>query len=130
MGAKSSGELPEWRYRAIARPAATRKHDGEDGFQVEAEGRLASVGLPWCFGEMNYPHWRRVPLCAGDSRSVSCYIDGSRSARRTALERLILCARCPVFSRCRDITMAKKSADPSLKAAEERENLLAALAHI
>jgi len=130
MGAESGGVLPEWRYRAIARPAAPRRHDGEDGFRAEAEGRLAAEGLPWCFGEMNYPHWRRVPLFAGDSRSVSYHVDGGRPARRAALERLILCAHCPVFSRCRDLTMAKKSVNPALTAAEEAESLLAALAHM
>ena len=130
MDVRSGGVLPEWRYRAIARPAASQKHDGEDGFQTEAEGRLAAAGLPWCFGEMNYPHWRRVPLFAGDARSVSYYIDGGRSVRRIALERLILCARCPVFSRCSGVTTAKKSVNPSLDAAEEKESLLAALAHM
>jgi len=130
MGAQSPGVLPEWRYRAIARPAAARRSDGEDAFAVEAEGRLAAEGLPWCFGEMSYPHWRRVPIFAGDTRSVSYYVDGARTARRNSLERLILCARCPVFARCRDLTMAKKSTNPALETAEEKENLLAALAHM
>ncbi len=130
MGVEAPGVLPEWRYRAIARPAARRRNDDEDPFQTEAEGRLAAEGLPWCFAEMNYPHWRRVPLSCGDTASASYYVDGAGSERRRALERLVLCARCPVFARCRDLTMAKKSTDPSLGAAAKRKDLLAALAHM
>jgi hypothetical protein len=121
METQERGRLPEWRYRAISRPAAPRRRESEDAFEAEAEGRLAAEGLPWCFGEMDYPHWRRVPVFTGDSRSASYYIDGGRSARRAALDRLMLCARCGVFSRCHAVTMAKKSVDPSLAVAEEKE---------
>ena len=127
METGNTGRLPEWRYRAIARPAARGQREVEDGFGREAEGRLAAEGLPWCFGEMDYPHWRRVPVFAGDPRSVSYYVDGGRAARTAALDRLILCARCGVFTRCHAVTMAKKSTDPSLAVAEEKENLLADL---
>jgi hypothetical protein len=130
MERKDSRILPEWRYRAIARPAQRRGGEGEDTFRVEAEGRLAEAGLPWCFGEMNYPHWRRVPVFTGDARSASYYVDGGRAARNAALERLILCSRCPHFGRCHSLTMAKKSVDPSLTVAEEKANLLAALSHM
>ncbi len=126
MKTPRAGELPEWRYLAIARPSRREKAAGDD-FEAEAQGRLAAAGLPWCFGEMNYPHWRRIPVFSGDTRSASYYIDGGRGARLAALERVILCARCPVFSRCQAVTMAKKSADPSLTVAQEKANLLAAL---
>ncbi|MHC4714031.1 MAG: hypothetical protein ACYTAN_12300 [Planctomycetota bacterium] len=126
MSGARSGELPEWRYRAIARPSR-RARGAADDFETEAHGCLAAAGLPWCFGEMNWPHWRRVPVFAGDTRSASYYVDGGRGARRAAVERLILCARCPVFSRCHAVTSAKKSANPALTIAEEKANLLAAL---
>jgi len=130
MEARYGDGLPDWRYRGFARPAAKRGSDLDDEFQAEAEGRLAAEGLPWCFGEMNYPHWRRVPLFGGDTRSISYYVDGDRSSRRVALERLILCSRCPVFDRCHSLTMAKKSVNPSIATAEERENLLSALSYL
>lgn len=127
MERRYDGRLPEWRYRAIARPAAASGRRASDEFQAEAERELAAHGLPCCFGEMDYPHWRRLPLFAGDSRSVCYFIGDDPSARRHALSRLILCARCPVFGRCRSVTMAKKSADPTLTTAEERSHLLEAL---
>jgi hypothetical protein len=127
METNDSGILPEWRYRAIARPRGDSGGDGDDSFGREARGRLAEAGLPWCFGEMDYPHWRRLPIFTGDSRSASYYIDGGRPARSAALDRLILCSRCPFFDRCHALTMAKKSTNPELTVAQEKANLLAAL---
>ncbi len=127
MEKNHSGRLSQWRYRAIARPAASSGPAGEDGFRAEAEKRLAAEGLPWCFGEMDYPHWRRVPVFAGDRRSVSYFVGDERVARERALERLILCARCPFFDRCHSLTMARKSVNPSLVSPQGKSDLLAAL---
>jgi hypothetical protein len=129
MEVKYDGRLPEWRYRAISGPAQESKQES-DAFQLEAHGRLAAQGLPWCFGEMDYPHWRRVPLSAADGRTVSYYVGDDPQWRQTALKRLILCAKCPVFNRCHGVTVAKKSVNPSLAEAKRKAGLLSALAHM
>jgi len=127
MEIKYGGRLPDWRYRAMSGGAGTQGEVEEDAFETEAHGRLAAQGLPWCFGEMDYPHWRRVPLSAGDSRSVSYYAGDNAAEREAALTRLILCARCPVFDRCHKVTLAKKSTNPDMTAAKRRADMLAAL---
>jgi len=129
MEIKYEGRLPEWRYRAMYLAGAGAEAE-EDPLRSAAEGRLAEAGLPWCFGEMDYPHWRRVPFAAGDSRTVSYYIGDDLSAREAALKRLILCARCPVFDRCHKVTMAKKSTNPNLAESKRKADLLAALARM
>lgn len=126
METKYGGALPQWRYRAIAGPARRRNSD-DDGFRFEAREKLAAAGLPSCFGEMSYPHWRAVAFSQGSQRSVCYHVDSDVSSRRVALDRLILCSRCPVFGRCQAITMAKKSVNPVLAARKERANLLSAL---
>ena len=129
MEIKYGGRLPDWRYRAMSMPAPPQGQS-QDAFQEKAHGRLAAQGLPWCFGEMDYPHWRRIPLFAGDARTISYYIDDGADARESALERLILCARCQDFDRCHKLTMAKKSVSPNLSPKEEPSNLLASLARM
>ncbi len=126
METRYGGVLPRWRYRAIASPARRRKGD-DDGFRFEAQEKLAAAGLPSCFAEMSYPHWRSVPVSQGDQRSTCYHVDSDGPSRRIALDRLILCSRCPVFGRCQAITMAKKSVNPALAARKERADLLSAL---
>ncbi len=127
MEIKYGGRLPQWRYRAMGGGEPSRSTQDSDAFQAEAQGRLAAEGLPWCFGEMDYPHWRHIPLCTGDTRSVSYYVGEDVDAREEALTRIILCARCPVFDRCHKITLAKKSVNPDLAVARKRADMLAAL---
>ena len=129
MEVKYQGQLPEWRYRAMSASSGAPE-ESTGAFETKAHGRLASEGLPWCLAEMDYPHWRRVPLYAGDARSISYFIDDGESSRETALERLILCARCPVFDRCCKLTIAKKSVSPNLTPKEASTTLLAALARM
>jgi hypothetical protein len=126
MEIKYEGRLPEWRYRAMSGAGRGLPRESDD-FDRQAEGRLAEAGVPWCFGEMDYPHWRPVPLSEGDSRSVSYFAGDDVNAREAALTRLILCARCPVFERCHKVTMAKKSVNPNIAAAKRRADLLSAL---
>jgi hypothetical protein len=127
MEIKYGGRLPEWRYRAMSGYASADGTDSQDEFQAEGEARLAAAGLPWCFGEMSYPHWRRVPISDGDPRSASYYAGDTLHARETALTRVILCSRCPVFDRCHKLAVAKKSANPNLSAAKRKADMLAAL---
>lgn len=127
MEFKHGGRLPEWRYRAMYGQAADLLPEEKDAFEARAEARLAAERLPWCFGEMNYPHWRAIPITAGDPRMVSYYAGDDAEARDAALSRLLLCARCPVFDRCHKVTMAKKSASPSSTAAARKGDMLAAL---
>ena len=110
----------------VTLPATARTLEHDD-YRARGEARLAAAGLPWCFGEMSYPHWRRVPISCDDSRSASYYAGDDVDAREAALTREILCSRCPVFDRCNKLTIAKKSPNPDLEAAEKKANLLAAL---
>jgi hypothetical protein len=127
MEVRYKGELPEWRYRATFGLAAQGARAGGDAFEAEAHTRLAAEGLPWCFGEQDYPHWRSVPITADDERTVSYYAGDNHERREIALGRLILCSRCPAFERCHKLTMAKKSANPAVVAARRKADMLAAL---
>lgn len=127
MEVKYGGRLPEWRYRTMSAAANGNGAAGSDDFEEEAHSRLAAAGLPWCFGEMNYPHWRLIPDSEGSSAVASYYAGDDLRARECALGRLILCARCPVFDRCHKVTTAKKSAGPQATSVRRKHDLLAAL---
>ncbi len=128
--ARHGGRLPEWRYRSIYRAPEGGGEAGEDDFEREAHARLAAAGLPWCFGEMNHPHWRRVSITHLDERSASYYAGDDADAREAALSRLILCSRCPLIDRCHKVTTAKKAADPETTTTERRTNLLRAISRM
>ncbi len=121
--------LPDWRYRSICRGPAVGKA-GPDSFEAEALKRLAAAHLPWCFGEMCWPHWRAVPASAGDDRSILFHAGEDVDARDDALSRLILCSRCPVFDRCHKLALAKKAGDPADTVIRRRIEMLAALSRM
>ena len=127
MEIKYGGQLPDWRYRAMSGYTSGGARDTYDDYEPRGESRLAAAGLPWCFGEMGYPHWRRIPISQADSRSASYYAGDEVDAREAALTREILCARCPVFDRCNKMALAKKSPNPDISAAEKKADMLAAL---
>jgi len=126
MEVRYGGRLPEWRYRAMFRKEAARE-TGADGLEAEAERRLAEARLPWCFGEMDYPHWRRIPVSHDSDASVCYYAGDDPAAREAALNRLVLCGRCPVYERCHKVTMAKKAVSLAPAGARKKQDLLAAL---
>jgi hypothetical protein len=126
---RMKANLPDWRYRAICRgPAGGGR--GPDAFETEALARLAAAKLPWCFGEMCWPHWRAVPVSAGDDRSILFHAGEDIDAREESLSRIILCSRCPVFDRCHKLSLAKKAGDPADTAARRRMEMLAALSRM
>jgi hypothetical protein len=107
MDIKYGGLLPDWRYRAMSGYTSGNGRHADDDYEARGEARLAAAGLPWCFGEMSYPHWRRVPISSDDTRSAAYYAGD--------------------FDRCHKISMAKRSANPNLASAKKKADLLAAL---
>jgi len=127
MDARSGGRFRQWRYRSIARPRPAGEDISEE-FATRAQGALAGAGLPCCFGEMDFPHWRSVS--PRDTRGVGGCAGNGPGARERALTRLILCSKCPVFDRCYKLTVARNSRAGEAAPSRKRKNLLAALARM
>ena len=130
MESRLKGKMPDWRYRAICRGPARSGHAGPDAFEADALQRLAAARLPWCFGEMCWPHWRPIPVSAHDDRSILFHAGEDVDARADSLSRIILCSRCPVFDRCHKLSLSKKAGDPDDTAARRRVEMLAALSRM